>query len=71
MKIRKKKFEEVSPVAFLLLREKIGAGRYRKTRKRSIEERKILLELGLKRIEEKEKGDFVLLAPRRRKVRIL
>jgi len=27
MKIRKKKFEEVSPVEFLLLREKIGAVR--------------------------------------------
>ncbi|MBS3907368.1 MAG: hypothetical protein KGZ49_10065 [Syntrophaceae bacterium] len=71
MKIRKKKFEEVSPVEFLLLREKIGIGRYRKTRKRSVEERKILLELGLKRIEEKEKEDFVPLGPRRRKVRIL
>jgi len=71
MKIKKKKFEEVSPVEFLLLREKIGVGRYRKTRKRSIEERKILLELGLKRIEEKEKEDFVPLGPRRRKVRIL
>jgi len=71
MKIKKKKFEEVSPVEFLLLREKIGVGRYRKTRKRSIEERKILLELGLKRIEEKEKEDFVPLGPRRRKIRIL
>jgi len=29
------------------------------------------LELGLKKIEEKEKEDFVPLGPRRRKVRIL
>jgi len=29
------------------------------------------LELALKRIEEKEKKDFILLGPRRRKVRIL
>ena len=71
MKARIRKYEEMSPVEFLLLREKLGLKRYRKTAKRDEEERKILLELGLKRIEEKEKDDFISLGYRRRKVRII
>jgi len=69
MKRRLKKFEEGSPVEFLLLREKLGMKRYRKGSKRDEEKRKILLELGLKRIEEKEKDDFILLGYRKRKVK--
>jgi hypothetical protein len=34
MKKRVKKYEEASPVEFLLLREKLGIKRYRKTTKR-------------------------------------
>jgi len=71
MKQRVKKYEETSPVEFLLLREKLGLKRYRKTAKRDEEKRKILLELGLKKIEEKEKDDFIPLGYRRRKVNIL
>ena len=71
MKKRVKKYEETSPVEFLLLREKLGLKRYRKTARRDEEKRKILLELGLKKIEEKEKDDFVPLGYRRRKVKIL
>ncbi len=70
MKKRVKKYEEASPVEFLLLREKLGIKRYRKTTKRDEEKRKILLELGLKKIEEKEKDDFIPLGYRRRKVKI-
>jgi len=44
--------------------------RYRKGSKRDKEKRKILLELGLKKIEEKEKDDFILLGYRRRKVNL-
>ncbi len=51
MKIRMRKYEEVSPVEFLLLREKMGIGKYRKTTPRDEEEKKILLDLGLKKIE--------------------
>ena len=58
MKLRIKKYEEGSPVEFLLLREQLGMKRYRKHSKRDEEKRRILLELGLKRIEEKEKGDL-------------
>ena len=70
MKKRVKKYEETSPVEFLLLREKLGIKRYRKTTKRDEEKRKILLDLGLKKIEEKEKDDFIPLGYRRRKVKI-
>ena len=52
MKKRVKKFEETSPVEFLLLREKLGLKRYGKTAKRDEEKRKILLDLGLKKMEE-------------------
>ncbi len=70
MKQRKRKFEERSPVEFLLLRERLGMGRYRKRSKRDEEKRKILMELGLKKIEEKEKEDFIPVGYRRRKVKI-
>jgi hypothetical protein len=70
MKKRVKKYEEASPVEFLLLREKLGIKRYRKTTMRDEEKRKILLELCLKKIEEKEKDDFIPLGYRRRKVKI-
>jgi hypothetical protein len=70
MKRRVKKYEEGSPVEFLLLREQLGMKRYRKRSKRDEEKRNILLELGLKRIEEREKDDFILVGYRRRKVKI-
>jgi hypothetical protein len=71
MKVRIKKFEERSPVEFLLLREKLGLKRYRKSVKRDKEKREILIDLGLKKINEKEKDDFILISYRRRKVNIL
>lgn len=70
MKMRIKKYEELSPVEFLLLREKLGFKRYRKTLRRDEEERKILLDLAMKKMEEKEKDDFILLGYRIRKVKI-
>lgn len=70
MKTRIKKYEDVSPVEFLVLRDKLGLRRYRKTAKRDEEERRILLELGLKKIEEKEKDDFIPVGYRRRRLKI-
>ncbi len=70
MKVRRKKFEEVSPIDFLLLREKLGIKRYRKQVKRDTEEREILLDLAIKKMEEKEKDDFILIGNRRRKIKI-
>jgi hypothetical protein len=68
MKTKRRKYEEISPVDFLVLRERIGVRRYRKTAKRGEEERRILLEISLKRIDEKERDDFIPLGPRRRRV---
>jgi len=70
MKVRRKKFEEVSPIDSLLLREKLGIKRYRKQVKRDTEEREILLDLAIKKMEEKEKDDFILIGNRRRKIKI-
>ena len=71
MKQRIKKFEDQSPVEALLLREKLGMKRYRKTLPRDREKKQILLQLGLQKIEEKEKNDFLPLGFRRRKINIL
>ena len=70
MKVRRKKLEETSPIDFLLLREKLGLKRYRKQVKRDPEKREILLDLAIKKMEEKEKDDFIPLGNRRRKIKI-
>ena len=71
MKVRVRKYEEVSPVEFLVLRDSLGLKRYRKSTKRDKEEREILLDLGLKKMEEKEKDDFIPVGYRRRRLKIL
>jgi len=71
MKTRIKKFDEASPVELLLLRNKLGLGRYIKTGKRDDEKRKLLLEIALKKIEEKEKDDFIPVGFRRRRMKVL
>ena len=71
MKTRFKKYEEISPVEFLLLRERLGIRRYRKNRERDEDEKKILLKLALDKIKEREKEDFIPLGYRRRRVKIL
>jgi hypothetical protein len=70
MKVRRKKYEDISPVDFLVLRDDLGLKRYRKSIKRDEEERKILLDIGIKKIEEKEKNDFIPLGYRRRRLKI-
>jgi hypothetical protein len=71
MKVRRKKYEEASPIDYLLLREKLGIKRYKKQAKRDTDEREILLDLAIKKIEEKEKDDFIPIGYRRRKIKIL
>jgi hypothetical protein len=70
MKRRVRQFEEQSPLEVLLLREKLGMKRYRKSQARDPEKKKLLLQLALKKIEEREKKDFLLLEFRKRKVNI-
>jgi hypothetical protein len=71
MKTRIKKFDEASPVELLLLRNKLGIGRYIKTGKRDDEKRKLLLDIALKKIEEKEKDDFIPVGFRKRRMKVL
>lgn len=70
MRVRTKTFEEIFPIEFLEMRERVGFKRYRKRTKRDKEKREILIGLGLKKIEEKEKEDFIPVGFRRRKVNV-
>ena len=70
MRERRRKYEDRSAVDFLLLRDKLGLRRYRKQKKRDEEERRILIDLGLKKIRESEKEDFILIEYKRRKLEI-
>ena len=70
MKEKKHTFEDISPVEFLLLRDKLGLKRYRKQVKRDAEERRILIDLGLKKIQENEKHDYLLIEKKRRRLKV-
>jgi len=70
MKIRKTKYEEVSPLEFLSLREKLGIGRYKKTRIRDIAKKKLLRDLALKKMDQAEKDDYILIGERKRRLKI-
>jgi len=67
MKKKKQKFKDLSPVEFLLFRDKAGFKRYIKQSKRGEEERRILLDLGLKKIKERDKTEFIPTGYRKRK----
>jgi hypothetical protein len=58
-----------SSIEMLLLRDRLGLARYRKTDKRDPEKRKLLLELALEKIEKAERGNYALLGSRKRRVR--
>jgi hypothetical protein len=51
----------------LILRDRLGLGRYRKTSQRDPEKRRLLLELGLERIRKAERGNYTLIGPHRRR----
>lgn len=68
--MRSRQFEDQSPLEFLLLRERLGIGKYRKRTSRDEEERQILIDLGLGKMKENEKDDFILVGYRRRRLRI-
>jgi hypothetical protein len=71
MRERRRKYQEQSAVEFLLLRDKLGLRRYKKQMKRDEEERRILIDLGLKKIKEKEDKDFIQIEKKRRNLKIL
>ncbi len=71
MRAREKKYKETSPLEFLLLRDRWGLSRYRKSRRRDPLKLKILTKLALEKMEKKEKDDFILVEYRRRKLKLL
>lgn len=70
MREKRRKYQDRSAVDFLLLRDKLGLRRYRKQIKRDEEERRILIDLGLKKIQEREEKDFILIEYKRRRLEI-
>jgi hypothetical protein len=68
MKPRTNKFRDESPTDSLVLRERLGLKRYRKMAKRDPEKRDVLIRLAMKKMEESEQGDFIVLGYRRRRV---
>ena len=54
----------------LLLRDRLGIKRFRKTRGRSAEKKEMLLDLWLRTMEEREKNDYLPLGPRKRRLRV-
>ena len=61
--------QRTSVTEMLLLRDRLGLRRFKKTAKRDAEKRKLLLELALKRIEKAERDNFIQVGFRRRRVR--
>ncbi len=70
MREKRRKYQDRSAVDFLLLRDKLGLIRYRKQMKSYEEERRILIDLGLKKIQEREEKDFILIKYKRRRLEI-
>jgi hypothetical protein len=68
MKERRRQYREEGPLESLLLRERLGLQRYRKTRRRDGEKKRLLLDLWLKTIEEREKSDYIRIGPKRRRL---
>jgi len=62
---------KTSVTGFLCERDERGMGRYRKRAKRDPEERAILLELALKRIDKAERDNFIPLGFRRRRAKFI
>lgn len=61
-------FREKPVTEGLILRDHLGLGRYLKTGPRDPEERRILLDLALSKIEKAERDNFIPLGKRRRRV---
>ncbi len=68
---RKRKFGKASTTDFLLMRERLGLQKYRKTSKRDPDKNKMLLELALKKIEKTERSNFISIGYRKRRVKFL
>jgi hypothetical protein len=54
----------------LVLRDRLGLGRRRKTVKRAPDKRALLLDVALRKIEKAEHDNFTIIGVRRRRVRV-
>ncbi len=61
--------QKASSTEMLLLRDRLGLQRFRKTAARDPEEKKLLLELALKRIEKAERDNYIPIGYRKRRIR--
>ncbi len=68
---RKRKFRKDSTTDFLLIRERLGLQKYRKTSKRDPDKNKMLLELALKKIKKAERSNYISVGYRKRRVNFL
>jgi hypothetical protein len=59
-----------SSTEMLVLRDRMGLGRYRKTAKRDPEKSALLVQLALRKIEKAERDNFLPVGFRRRRVRV-
>jgi hypothetical protein len=62
---RRRRYTEVPPIDVVLLREKLGLGKYVKTRERDPEKRRILLELMIEKAKQVDRECFVKIGERR------
>ncbi len=58
-----------SAVEMLLLRDRLGLGRFRKRAARDPEKKEILLQLALEKIEKAERGNYAAAGARKRRFR--
>lgn len=71
MKNRRRIFTEGGAVDIRLLRENLGLAKYRKTRERDPEKRRLLLEIALNKIRQAEVNDYQPRGFRRRRLHII
>ena len=61
--------QHASATEMLLLRDRLGLRKYKKTAKRDPEKKELLLQLALKKIEKAERDNFIQIGFRKRRVR--
>jgi len=69
MRAPRERRQKASATEMLLLRDRLGLRKYRKTVKRDPEKRELLLELALKKIEKVDRDNYISVGFRKRRVR--
>jgi hypothetical protein len=69
MRAPDEKRQKASATEMLLLRDRLGLRKYRKTVKRDPEKRELLLKLALNKIEKADRDNYISVGFRKRRVR--